>query len=100
MPTPLPLNPTPRQEYQAKELECKKLMDMLVNPTLRQAFGVALLQLQRKLTSRESVDGNTAASSFMKIQGAQEFLDILIELPHISIKADVKQDPTKLHYKA
>lgn len=100
MPTQLPLNPTPEQEYQTNEVSCKKLRDLLANPALREAFSVSLLQYQRELTAPLVADGNAAAASFLKLKGAQDFIQILIDLPYPKVAPMLKSDPSKLNHRA
>lgn len=97
---PSPTNPTPKQEFLLNTAAVKAHRELMDNPRLRLSFATALLQFQRKLTSRDHPDGNTAASYFLKIQGAQEFLDILINLAEPPELAPTRADQNKLNYKA
>lgn len=99
MPTP-PTNPTPKQEFMLNAASCKAHRDLMEKPALRQSFATALLQMQRETTNVAVLDGNQAAASFLKLQGAQMFLNILINLAEPPELAPTRADPNKLNYKA
>jgi hypothetical protein len=93
-------NPTPKQEFLESAAACKAHRELMQNPALRRSFNAALLHHQRRLTSAVEIDGNAAAAYFLKIKGAQEFLDILINLAEPATPASGKADLNKLNYKA
>ena len=54
--------------------------EMMQQPMMGVSIQYALLQYQRDMANVRAIDGNTAATSFFKIQGAIEFVDLLRKL--------------------
>lgn len=54
--------------------------EMMQQPMLGVSIQYALLQYQRDMANVRAIDGNAAATSFFKIQGALEFVDLLRKL--------------------
>lgn len=93
-------NPTPKQDFMASADACKAHRALMDNPKLRLSFATALLQFQRETTNVTVLDGNQAAANFLKLQGAQKFLDILINLAEPDALPPKRTDPAKLNYQA
>jgi len=78
--TTVPFNPTPKQRFQA--LGNKAMGDhrqMVDSSAFNIAVDMALLQYQRESTAT-IVDGNGAGSVGLRLQGAQEFINVLRNL--------------------
>lgn len=54
--------------------------EMMQQPMMYVSIQYALLQYQREMANVRAIDGNAAATSFFKIQGALEFVDLLRKL--------------------
>lgn len=93
-------NPTPKQELLLNAAAIKAHQALMDNPRLRLSFATALLQMQREATNVAVLDGNQAAANFLKLQGAQRFLDILINLAEPDALPPKRTDPAKLNYQA
>lgn len=91
-------NPTPKQEFLLNAASVKAHRELMQNPKLRLSFATALLQYQRITTGPDVLDGNAAAANFLKLQGAQKFLDILINLAEPPALLPAKTDKSKIDY--
>jgi hypothetical protein len=76
------VNPTPRQEFQANGSYVKLHREMMQQPMLGVSLHYALLHYQRLMTGPMLKDdiSDPPAARFYKLQGAQEFMDILLKL--------------------
>lgn len=93
------VNPTPRQEFQTNKQFVTLHRDMMQQPMLGVSIQYALLHFQRGLCDQRSVDGNSAAQGFYKLQGVHEFLDILRKLAEMPAPPPPKSDPHKIDHK-
>ncbi len=93
------VNPSPRQEFQANVNYIKLHREMMQQPMLGVSTHYALLEYQRRLTAPLLKDDSSdpPAARFYKLQGAQEFLDILIKLGEMpaAIKHTARPDQIK-----
>lgn len=93
------VNPTPRQEFQANKQFVTLHRDMMQQPMLSISIQYAVLHYQRLMCDQRSVDGNSAAQGFYKIQGVLEFIDILKKLGEMPATPPTKTDPHKIDHK-
>jgi len=90
------VNPTPKQDFQSNQSWIKMHREMMQQPMLGVSIQFAMLHFQRLLTDTRTIDGNSAAQNFFKIQGVQEFLAILKNLGEMPDIPRTKLDNTKL----
>jgi hypothetical protein len=74
------VNPTPRQAFQANKKQVEYHRDVFSAPATNVSIDTALLQYQRQMCDARDGDGNKAAANHFKLQGAQEFVNILRHL--------------------
>jgi hypothetical protein len=74
------VNPTPKQEFMENSKFVSMHREMMQQPMMYVSIQYALLQYQREMANVRAIDGNAAATSFFKIQGALEFVDLLRKL--------------------
>lgn len=76
------VNPSPKTRLMASKPLLEAHRNLMQMPDLRTSFDFALLEYQGQLCSRAN-DGNTAAASLFKIQGALEFINVLLKLGEV-----------------
>lgn len=69
-------NPAPKARFQESGGNISQHRDLLQNVALDRAIDCALLQYQYELC-REKGDLNSSAAKHLRMQGAQEFIDVL-----------------------
>ncbi len=95
------VNPTPRQEFQANGSYVKLHREMMQQPMLGVSLHYALLHYQRLMTAPMLKDdlSDPPAARFYKLQGCQEFIDILLKLGEMPAARPTTQRPDKLNQK-
>jgi hypothetical protein len=74
------VNPTPKADFMTNAGFVKMHREMMQQPMMGVSIHYALLQYQRDMGNVRAIDGNGAAQSFFKLQGALEFVDTLRKL--------------------
>jgi hypothetical protein len=94
------VNPTPRQEFQSNPQFITMHRDMIQQPMLGVSIQYSLMQYQRQMCDARGGDGNSAATSFFKMQGVIEFLDIFKKLGEMAEPLKTTPNPSKIDFKA
>lgn len=76
-------NPTPRSEYVKSAERVKAHHTLVENDTFRLAITTALMEYNRRLTSNPPPEMGGAASSYLRLLGASEFVEILMNLTEV-----------------
>lgn len=78
-PTPVIVNPNPKQAFRASGVKVSNHRKTMESPILRESLDTALLHYQFLLAG-STQDSNGAAAAMFKIKGALEFIDVLYRL--------------------
>lgn len=73
-------NPRPQDAYRSNSQLTKNHHALVEQEPLRIAIDTALLEYQRKQTEMAAPDLGGCAACFLRIQGAQEFVGLLLNL--------------------
>lgn len=92
----LNVNPTPKAEFMENSKFVSMHREMMQQPMLGVSIQYALLQYQRDMANVRALDGNAAAQSFFKLQGAIEFIDTLRKLAETPELHKTATNQTKL----
>jgi hypothetical protein len=95
MPT-VSVNPSPKQRFLSSPTSIRAHREMVDSLIFTAGCDIALLQYQRELTAKIT-DGNLAGSVGLRLQGAQEFLDVLRRLSETSTPSVPRQDDNLKH---
>lgn len=96
-------NPSPQSEFAKNPQLVKNHHDLVENHNLRLAIENALLEYQRRQANNTVTDIGSCAVGFLRIQGAQQFVDMfynLAESATLERAADVVNLPGNLKGKA
>jgi len=94
------VNPTPRQQFQESPDNISKHRALIELPQFARATHMALLQYQRQLTDSPPADMGGAAGAYLRILGAQEFVNILLNLGEQPQRLDPRSTITQLEQPA
>lgn len=75
----------PKQSYLRDPASCAKHSDLMATPSFQVAAATALLEYQRRVTTS---DPALAAAVTFKLRGAQDYLDVLMNLGIAEGKAE------------
>lgn len=73
-------NPTPKESFVADSESVKAHHQLVELDALRQSLAAAMAQYTRRQSSLTPNDLGSAAMIFMRIQGAQEFMETFLNL--------------------
>lgn len=74
------VHPTPRADFQASSDNIKAHHELIQQPGFQAAIKTALAQYGRQLTDSPPPDMGGSASYYLRLQGAHEFVTILMNL--------------------
>lgn len=92
---PLPINPTPKLQFQQSSDNIAKHKRLLEMTELERGINFALLQMQADLADRPT-DGNAAAANWFRIMGANDFIKTFRELAQSPTPLASKRDNGQL----
>jgi hypothetical protein len=85
-------NPPPKAEFLKNPTNIAEHHKLVENAYLREALTVALLEMQRRAAAgTDTTNGNFCAASHLRMLGAQDFIEIflnLAETPAPAVKTD------------
>lgn len=96
---PIPVFPTPKQKFAAEAAYVREHKALIQRPEFERAIDTALLQFSRQLSETPPNDMGGAASSYLRLLGAQEFARLLFNLAEQPI-ATVKRDLDNLDHRS
>lgn len=73
-------NPSPREDFIKDPLRVKEHHQLVEDSFLRRSLEVALLEYQRRQTRLSAPDLGGCAACHLRVQGAQEFLEVFLNL--------------------
>lgn len=88
-------NPTPKVVFVKDAVRVAAHHKLVEDETLRESLDAALLQYQRKQAALQAPDLGGAASCFLRIQGAQEFVNEFLNLAESTV-TDLRTDTVNL----
>lgn len=103
MTKPLPFNPTPKEEFLATPGDVKSHRQLLDRPDFQRALRVALAQYNRAICSLAPSGMDTpnqlqaSAMCFQRIQGATDFVDVLLKLSEVPRLPERKKPENLTH---
>lgn len=73
-------NPSPKDEFLQAAHNIDKHKKLVTDDDLRNGLSYALREYCRRISSSNPQDLGSAAMQFMKVKGAEEFLDVFLNL--------------------
>ena len=92
-------NPTPKARFQESADSISKHRDLVDSTTFQRASDYAMLEYA-KIMALESVDGNTAVATAMRLRGAHEYLQIFRNLSEKSEQLKAPPAMANLNHRA
>lgn len=96
---PLVAYPTPKAKFQAEAAYVREHKALIQTPAFERAIDTALLQFSNQLSKTPPSDMGGAASSYLRLLGAQEFAHLLFNLAEQPI-ATPKRDLDNLDHRS
>jgi hypothetical protein len=97
-------NPSPKSEFVKEPQRVKRHHELVEQESLRVALITALLEYQRIQTKLSAPDLGGCAACFLRLQGAQEFVELLLNLAEtsapsamtdsVNLPGNIRQFPT------
>lgn len=89
-------NPSPKSEFLKDSVKVKNHSLLVDNPVLQDSIAIALSEMQRRAAQNTPPENfNACAASHLRLLGAQDFLDILLNLAE-STPASTRTDTANL----
>ena len=89
-------NPTPKSEFLQDAMAVKNHHNIVEDPVVRKHLNYALMEMQRRAAANtDPKDFNFCASSHLRLLGAQDFIDIFLNLAE-TMAPGVRTDTTNL----
>jgi hypothetical protein len=89
-------NPSPRSEFLSSADAVKAHHELIESPALAVALEVTMSEMQRRAAvGTDATNFNQCAASHLRMLGAQEFMDVLLNLAETEV-AKPRQDNSNL----